>query len=184
MTVPAFLRGSCPALVFALASTIAGCASGANDMTAAERHELSNMPEFFMVPPTRPAALVASFRRYCVETPDDIAARSAMLRAADYVPMGGWTDGKRSFVVQDRRPMVILSESGRLCAVRAKARSGQDSAIRREIAGAYPDARVMPASENYDAAWETVPDQREVIALIRTPGGPDENEFTIALMRR
>lgn len=169
-------------LVLALAA-LAGCASVNDDSTAAERQELANLPLWAWVPATKPATLVKSFRHFCIETPNDPARRTAVLRAADYIPTGGWNNGIRHFVSgTDRLPMVSLSDTGRLCAVRARARPGQSNAILREIAEAYPDARPMPPSASYDAAWLISPD--EMIALLRHPHSTGQNEFTIALTRQ
>ena len=168
--------------VVALAIAVAGCASG--DASFGERQELANMPARLMVPASRPATLIGTFRRHCVETPSDNAARAALLRASDYVPMGGWSGGARRFVVADTRPMVILSDTGRTCAVQAAARSGQTNAIAAEIARTWPEARPLAPSAAYEAAWETAPGQAEVVALLRNPRGPGQNEITLALMRR
>lgn len=175
-----------PLAIAALAATalLSACADGGNDASTGERQELANMPAALMVPPTRPAAFVDTFRRHCVATPSDNAVRTARLRAADYVPMGGWSAGVRRFVVADLRPMVVLSDTGRTCAVRARARTGQTSAVARLIATEFPEARPLAASDTYEAAWETAPGQTEVIALLRQGHSPDQNEITLALMRR
>ncbi|MFN3274518.1 MAG: hypothetical protein ACK41U_07590 [Paracoccus sp. (in: a-proteobacteria)] len=172
--------------MLALAATLlfTGCGVGTNDATFGERQELANITPNLMVPATRPASLIASFKRYCVEMPSDSAARTAQLRATDYIPMGGWINGFRSFVVADMRPMVILTEDGKRCAVRARARTGQTSAISREIARTWPAARQISPPRRYEAAWETSPGQAEVIGLLRHAGGPSQNEITLVLTRR
>lgn len=168
--------------VLALVIAVAGCAS--NDASFGERQELVNMPAKQMVPATKPALLFATFRKHCVEQPSDNAARIAALRVADYVPTGGWNGGLRRFVVADMRPMVVLSKTGRTCAVQAAARTGQTNAIAREVTATWPEARPLAPSGNYEAAWETAPGQAEIVALLRNPRGPRQNEITLALIRR
>jgi hypothetical protein len=158
-------------------------ACSANDATLGERQELANLPAALWVPSVQPATLVRSFIDFCVDTPSDAAARTAMLRRAGYVPAGGWTRGIRRFVSAGPRPMVVLSESGRACAVRARARAGQEAAISREFAKRWPGARKESRNGGLDSYWQTGAPEAPLVAVLRNAAGAGQNEITLALVR-
>ncbi|MFN3644479.1 MAG: hypothetical protein ACK4TB_16335 [Gemmobacter sp.] len=106
-----------------------------------------------VIPKSSPAQLVATFERYCLDT----AAPAAALKRADYVAVprrAGSTIA--SFVVDDRRPAVMLSDDGRACAVAVASRSGQTERLRAMVARRFPGARpVDPAriGQQTEQAW-------------------------------
>lgn len=136
------------------AFALAGCAVGTGDMAQAPAlpdtsayYEFANMRPSNIVPNSTASAFVGAFERFCLDGGRGIAAISARLRAADYVeaPPRGQA-GIRVFVVDDRRPMVQVSEDGRFCAVAARARTGQSARVESMISRRFPGARAVERS--------------------------------------
>lgn len=132
--------------------TVAGCIAGD---TTPETLELANMNPANVIPKSSPAQLVAGFERYCLDTAP--AAVPAALRGSDYVEVPRRAGGRvRSFVVDDRRPAVMLSDDGRACAVAAASRTGQTERLRAMVARRFPGAvPVDPAriGSRTEQAW-------------------------------
>jgi hypothetical protein len=135
-----------PALVAACASP--GAPPARTPVATPEVFELANMRPSNVVPKSSPKALVSAFQKYCLNGPHDPARVAASLRAADFVAVpNASSNGVSAFVVDDSRPMVMISQNGRTCAVAAAARTGQTARIRSMIAGQFPQARpVDPAT--------------------------------------
>ena len=109
--------------------------------------EIANMRLSNVVPKSSPAALVQNFERFCLGGSTPASIRAA-LRASDYVEAPSLQpNGVTAFVVDDRRPMVMLDDAGLLCAVGAQSRTGQTARIHRMINSRFPNADVLdPAS--------------------------------------
>ncbi len=144
-----------PALVAAcFAPPQTGAVRAARAPVTSELYELANIRHSNVVPKSSPSALVAAFRKFCLDGPRDPAALAAKLRAADYVAVPeDRATGVTAFVVDDQRPMVLVADDGRSCAVGAVARTGQTARIRAMIAQDFPAAtpldptRVSPNTE-------------------------------------
>lgn len=147
-------RCGASALLAALAAAtiVAGCAAVA---PTPDEAELRNMDADNIVPKSSPAQLVAAFEYFCLDTAP--AALPVALRRADYVEVPRWGAARmRSFVVDDRRPVVMIAADGRACAVGATARTGQTERLRAMVARRFPDALpVDPAriGASTDEAW-------------------------------
>ncbi|WP_156800928.1 hypothetical protein [Oceaniovalibus guishaninsula] len=148
-----------------------------DDSTFAERQELANTSVFLATPKSAGSTLTTAFKRFCLDGQQDSGSRAARLREAGYVPDGGWRKGFRAFVTNDTRPAVWISREDRLCAVRARAQTGQAAAIRKSIASWFPNARLL-ASGGAREIWQVGPG--EGIATHRAPFGPHLNEITLA----
>lgn len=136
------------------ALALAAC-SPMGQATVPDRYELANIAEGNVIPQSTPASMMRVFRDICVagvgDTPE---ATTARLRSAGYVEVPGRSAGMRSFVVDDRRPLVMLSrDAGHSdCSVSAQSRTGQTQAVADMIARDFPSARPVdiPGSEQ---AW-------------------------------
>lgn len=153
---PRRIRGGACALALML---LAACGPEPGPETI----ELRAMPPALAVPATAPAALVASFESLCLDGPRAPDALAQRLRATDYVeaPQRG-AGGMRSFVVEDRRPMVMLSADGTACAVAARARSGQRARIDAMMARRFPDAPAVTVA-GAEIAWHAGPPQGVIL---------------------
>ena len=142
-----------------LVLALAGCAGGLGD--PATRAELGNIRLSNVVPKSSPKSMIAAFERYCLDTGGDAARAGAALRASDYVevPERG-SDGLRSWVVDDRRPAVMVGhgvQSG-ACAVAVSPRTGQTEAVQRLVADRLGGARGLSpdrVGRGVEQAWAT-----------------------------
>lgn len=169
-----------PIVALAAAGMLAGCAGGGAG--GPEGFELANIAESNIVPKSSPAQFVGAFARFCLDTAE--ADRPAALRGADYVPFAPVRAASRvrTFVVDDRRPAVMLWGGGN-CAVAAEARTGQSARTARLIAERFPAARpVDPAriGPSIEAAWLSRPGG-PVLATFRIvrPGMPSRHALAI-----
>ena len=152
-TAPGWLRAGLavlvvPVLVAACAAPQTEAANAPRQVVAPEIYELANMRPSNIVPKSSPDTLVATFKKYCLNGAHDAAKVAASLRSADFVavPQTG-ANGITAFVVDDSRPMVMVSDDGRTCAVAAESRTGQTARIRGMIAQQFPAATALdPAS--------------------------------------
>ncbi|MBB1491005.1 MULTISPECIES: hypothetical protein [unclassified Paracoccus (in: a-proteobacteria)] len=161
--------------VVALAGLTA-CATD-NDANFAERQELANTSPLLAVPKATGRSLTGNFERFCIKGSADANDRAARLRAAGFVPDGGWRDGLRQFVANDLRPAVRISRDGRLCAVRARAQTGQNAEIHKSMAAWFPQARLLKDSGT-EQIWQVGPN--EGIATARNSLGHHFNEIMLA----
>lgn len=157
-------------------SAVAAC-SASDDSTFAERQELANTAFTAAVPKSSGRTLTATFKRFCLEPSAEGGDRSAALRAAGFVPQGGWRGDLREYVTNDSRPAVRISQDGRLCGVRARAQTGQDTAIRAAVKAWYPQAVTLKSGDQRDI-WQIGP--AEGIAIQRLPRSPHYNEILLA----
>ncbi len=170
------------AAVIAVAA-VAACTGTGDDSSFAERQELANIKTKNFVPLSSGATLMATFRTYCLEGDPSAASRTARLRAAGFVPVGGWRDGIRRFATDTGQPMVQISQDGGVCGVHARARTGQDILIRRRIAEWFPDARPVPSTDPLKTIWSTGRAPNEAIGVLRNARGPRQNEISVAVLR-
>ncbi len=171
------LRAGLPALAMA---ALAAC--GADDSSFAERQELANTHPAVAMDKVAGPRLVKTFQQFCLEGSPDPAARTARLRAAGFVPAGGWHGNVRDFVTDDRRPLVRLSRDGKSCAVRARATTGQTVAIHGAIGKWFPQA-VQVRNSDITQIWQTGRKPGEGIAITRSGLGPQRNEIMLALIQ-
>ena len=112
-----------------------------------EIYELANIRPCYVVPKSSPATLVATFEKYCLDGSHDPARVAGALRAADFVAVPRAEQATvTSFVVDESRPLVMLSDDGRACAVGAVARTGQFARIQSMIASRFPGAQPLDRS--------------------------------------
>ncbi|WP_323035495.1 hypothetical protein [Pararhodobacter sp.] len=142
-----------------VAMGLAGCMAAPEPTTPAvpvgmpthEQYEYANLRPSNIVPKSSPAALVTAFERFCLDGGRDVSLVSQRLRRADYVAAPRDADSEvMAFVVDDRRPMVLLSRDGRYCAVAAESRTGQTARITAMLARRFPGAR--PVDNRSEAA--------------------------------
>ncbi|NHF71860.1 hypothetical protein [Paracoccus xiamenensis] len=162
---------------------VAACGGMADDSSFAERQELANIKTKNVVPLSSGATLMNTFQTYCLNGDPSPTARAARLRAAGYVPDGGWRNGVRRFVTDNSKPMVQLSQDGGLCGVHARARTGQDAEIRRRISMWFPEATPVASTDPLKTIWNTGRAPNEGIGILRNPRGRGENEISVALLR-
>ncbi|OIQ05458.1 MAG: hypothetical protein AUK60_10135 [Rhodobacteraceae bacterium CG2_30_10_405] len=168
---------------------LAACtaAPAATQAVAPEVYELANMRPGNVVPKSSPAALVSAFGKYCLDGPPDPAGVAARLRAADYVAVPQTTpNGITAFVVDDSRPMVMVSDDGRTCAVGAASRTGQSARIRGLIAKRFPGATPLdPASvsPNTELAVQAPGAQGGVIFLQRLAPAISHSRLILGIWR-
>jgi len=174
-----------PIVALAAAGMLAGCAGGGVGRGAGgpEGFELANIDDANILPKSSPAQFVGAFARFCLDTAD--ADRPGALRGADYVAFGRARSASRvrTFVVDDRRPAVMLGGGGD-CAVAAEARTGQSARAARLIAERFPAARpIEPGGlgPNAETAWLSRPGG-PVIQTLRQirPGQP--SRYMLALV--
>lgn len=136
-------------------AVLAGCAP-ARPATP-DRHELANILPGNIVPKSSPAQLARTFETFCLNGPRDFAAAERALRQAVYVPLPSQGRGITGFVVDDKRPMVLVSSDGRSCGVGAQSHTGQTERIRTLVAKRFPTARPVDASrfgQDLEQAWQ------------------------------
>jgi hypothetical protein len=156
-----------------------------------QEHELANIRPGHVIPKTAPATLTDSFDRFCVRGMDDFAAIPAALVAADYVqtlPRRG--SRAQSFVVDDKRPLVMLTDTGamRACAVSAESRTGQTTRAQAYVATRFPGARPVEAERigpRVEQAWLVgrAPDTFVFTSRDRATAMPATLTLAIAQMR-
>ena len=169
------VRAAWLGLVMALVS-LGGCGA-TDDSSLAERHELANTSPLSATPKSSGKTLVRTFQTFCLTGSSDAADRTKRLRQAGFVPAAGWSGGLREFVTNDSRPAVRISRDGRLCAVNARAQTGQNVAIQNAITAWFPHARSLK-TRGQDEIWQIGPN--DGIATKRGSRGPHYNEIMLA----
>ena len=170
-------------LALTLLGAVAACTGTGDDSTFAEQQELANIKIKNIVPLASGAVLMNTFRAVCLDGDPSVTARTARLRAAGYVPVGGWRNGVRRFVTDTAEPMVQISDDGGLCGVHARARTGQEAEIRQRIAQWFPKAQPVATSDPLKTIWTTGRAPNEGIGILRNPRGRGQNEISVALLR-
>jgi len=149
---------------------LAACVGGT---PSPEAYELANIYADNVVPKSTPARFTRAFERYCLD--DTTGEIDARLRADNYVPVPRRDDARvQSWVVDDRRPAVMLLDGGAGCSVAAEARTGQAAGVRALVARRFPGATpIDPATVGADGeqAW-AVPDKTGSILFNQRIGTP------------
>ena len=156
----------------ALAAAI-GLSACMSQPPTSDAYELANIYADNVVPKSTPARFVAAFERYCLD--HDGTGLDAILRADDYVPVPRRAGAKvQSWVVDDRRPAVMLLDDRAGCSVAAEARTGQTTEVQALVARRYPGARSLDPTDvgrNVEQAW-AVPGEPGVILFTQRIGTP------------
>lgn len=166
--------------LLALSILLAGCAANIGEASQASAlpdtsayYEFANMRPSNIVPSSSASAFVGAFERFCLDGGRTLAAISARLRTADYVEVSQRGQGEvRVFVVDDRRPMVQVSEDGRFCAVAARARTGQAAGVERMIAGRFSGVTPVEGSASEPEFTLRVGGSRSGLLTLRRPDLP------------
>ncbi len=170
----------------------AACAQPADDPAPAaavtpEAYELANIRATNIIPKSSPATLVATFEKYCLDAPHNSARIASALRAADFVAVPTSNAASiTAFVVDDSRPMVMVSDDGRTCAVAAKSRTGQTARIQRMIATRFPQARPLDpgtVAANTELAVRLAGAQAGVVFLQRLAPTISNSRLILGIMR-
>lgn len=151
-------------------------------------YELANIRHSNIVPKSSPATLVATFETYCLDGPSDVQRVAAKLRAADFVAVPkDQPSAITAFVVDDSRPLVMLSDDGRTCAVVAKSRTGQTTRIQRMIASRFPGAKALdPAavSDQIELAVQITGARAGVIFVKRLAPSISNSRLILGILRQ
>lgn len=150
---------------------------------SAEFYEFANMRPSNIIPKSSPAAYERAFERFCLNGGTSSAAVAASLRKSDYVAVPGpASNGQRAFVVDDTRPLVVISDDARFCAVVAQSRTGQTARIERFLAKRFAGAtKIAQRPAGYELLLET---QGDVIALKRLTSGVTGSRVLLAIERQ
>ncbi|SFB18773.1 hypothetical protein SAMN05421688_0010 [Poseidonocella pacifica] len=141
--------------------------TGCSEETRPDRFELANVRASNVVPKSSATAFVGAFARHCLK--GEPAAIEASLLSAGYVQARGGTGPARSFVVDDKRPLVILSEGG--CAVGAAPRTGQTPRVQSFVTQTFPGARAVdPQALSAERAWQLADGTLILTTRSGTPG--------------
>lgn len=169
---------------------MAGCvpaADGTQQRPAhtAELYEFANIRESNIIPKSSPAALVKAFEKFCLDAGRDAKGVARQLRAADYVAAPNYaTNGQAAFVVDDTRPMVVISDDGRFCAVVAKSRTGQTARIRSMIDQRFAGARsIAPATLKTEILVQTSGRNAGLVTLRRLAPNLAGSRLVLAIQR-
>jgi hypothetical protein len=150
-----------------------------------EQYEYANMSSSNVIPKSSPAAFEKAFDSFCLAGGSSFASISAKLRKSDYIAAPKRVQNQQTaFVVDDKRPMVVLSDDGRFCAVVAQSRAGQSARIQRFISARFPKARPLPPAENYELMVETNSTPAGLVALKRLPSVTDGSRLVLAIHRK
>jgi hypothetical protein len=150
-----------------------------------EAYEFANMRPSNMVPKSSPAAFEKAFNGYCLNGGASLETIAAKLRKDDYIATPRQTaEGQTAFVVDDSKPMVIVSNDGRYCAVMATARSGQTARIHRFIANRFPKATPIANDKRQNEIFiQTNGTPKGMIALKRLVSRGEGSRVLLAFFR-
>jgi len=118
--------------------------------------ELGNIRASHVIPKSSPRQMVKAFDSYCM-APSPAASKAA-LRKDDYVQTKDTGNGVETFVVDDRKPAVMLVQSKRKtgCAIVVEARTGQTNRVLDYVNATFPKARALAPSsigKKTEHAW-------------------------------
>ncbi len=144
--------------------------SGCDPQYDAREAELRNFKPTHLVPKSSPAALVKAFDTYCIEGPKSPSELRKKLESAGYVAYTAQPrDGVHSFVVDNKRPAVLITSDG--CAVAAASRSGHTERLRSYVASTFPNAKTIdpaPLGDQIEDAWVVPTEPKRVVATQRS----------------
>jgi hypothetical protein len=150
--------------------------------------ELANIDPENIVPKSSPAVLVRAFSDFCVDRIDDPASIPALLKANDYVAVPEFRpNSARLYVVDDRRPMVMLSDGpeSSTCAVAAESRTGQTNRVLSFVATEFPAARAIDPSgigPTAEAAWY-LPGTSTIVFILREGTASSPAQIVVGMTR-
>ena len=141
-------KGSGPVAAFCAASILAACAPATSDMI-----ELRNVAWWKVIPKSSPKQLIEALDKYCFAVNRQTAA--SQLKSDDYVAVPG-RKAIQSYVVADKRPLVMLSDTGAQygCAVAAEARTGQRNRVEAFVENRAGGAVTIKTEPSGDAYWK------------------------------
>jgi hypothetical protein len=150
-----------------------------------ELYEFANMRQSNMIPKSSPAAFERGFESFCINGGSTAASVAAKLRKTDYVAAPNSTpSGQTAFVVDDTRPMVVISDDGRFCGVLARSRTGQTARVQRFIAKRFPKATQIDQSlAGYEMLLQTNSKPAGLIALKRLTSGVAGSRLLLSIQR-
>lgn len=167
--------------VFTVCAALSACTP--TGQLTSDIHELANIRPSNIVPKSSPKQLAGTFERFCLDGPRSAGRMESALRAADYVPVPLRNRSIRAFVVDDKRPMVAISVSGRICTVEAESRTGQTERLRKLVADRFPNAIHYDAGElarlNLEQAWYIPSVGKLTLKRNSSPSTPSSLIFTI-----
>lgn len=179
-----------PRALAALAVGLAACTPVASPQTAVpaagpELYEFANIRQSNIIPKSSPTAFVRAFDSFCRQGGTSAAAVARKLRAKDYVAAPRAAGSQQTaFVVDDTRPMVVVSDNGRFCAVVATSRTGQTAKARAFVASHFasaPDvAHALPGVELLRRVEGKDPG---LIVLKRRAFGVSGSQLVLAIQR-
>lgn len=138
---------------------LSGCTA---DLTA-DDYEVRNMNPDNIVPKSSPKAFIAAFESFCLD-PQSRAAVRAKLRANDYVPAPRKLGAMEVWVVDDRRPAVLLNDKD--CAVLAESRTGQTERVKALVGDRFPEAAPV-TDPRFENLWQVEDADRRTLIFIR-----------------
>lgn len=181
---------SLPALA-SLALLAAACAPAVQPASkgtplSPELYEFANMRPSNIIPKSSPAAFERAFEDFCLDAGPTAASVAAKLRKSDYVAAPApASNGQTAFVVDDTRPMVILSDDGRFCGVMARSRSGQTARVQRFIAKRFPKAtQIEQSPAGYEMLLQTKGQPAGLIAVKRLTTGAGGSRLLLSIQRQ
>ena len=170
--VSSALRGVGAAML--LSVPLSGCMA---DLSA-DDYELRNMNPDNIVPKSSPKAFVAAFESFCLE-PQSRASARAKLRASDYVPAPRKLGAMEVWVVDDRRPAVLLNDTD--CAVLAESRTGQTGRVNALVGDRFPEATPVTDSR-FESLWQVDgADRRTLIFTRRIQPNQPQSQFMLGI---
>lgn len=169
-------------------AALSACASAGD--TPYDTFELANIRPSNVIPKSSPASLVGTFRKHCLANLGDGDATARSLVAADYVEnRRARTATARGFVVDDRRPAVMVSDGPDMffCSVIAESRTGQTTRSRSFVAQAFPGAREVdpkPYGRDKEAVWIVSQAPATLVFLSRSGSPSTPATFALTIGRK
>ena len=170
------LRQTICVTVLAAFTVTSACAIGGG--VTPSMFELANIWQYNIIPKSSPRSLVTAFDRYCVGYADRLSTVRPALLDADYVLVPTTRQpALDTYVVDDRRPMVMVAPQAASCAVAAESRTGQSHRATTYVADRFANAREIPPADigpNVERAWLTQDANPLVVFTMRQgpPSGP------------
>lgn len=145
--------------------------------------ELRNIRQDNIIPKSTPSTFVSTFKTFCMAFNGDLAAMDRRLRAADYVPLPRNNRGVRTYLVDTRRPAVMLTDTG--CVVAAASRTGQTERVQSFVSAEFPDAVAFPAEgwgKDAEQAWILPSRGKAVLFTLRQIGAPEGSRYGFGII--
>ena len=162
--------------------SLSGCFDSAPDKV-----ELSNIRPAHVVPKSSPTSFVSTFEQMCLQPLNSGSAFEPTLRNASYVPTRrANAHGYRAYIVDDRRPAVLIRERNdhRACAVMAIARTGQTQRVVNAVPRLFPNAKVASPSlvEGAENVWVEEGVRKRVIFTSRDQSTTRRAQYRLAVI--